>query len=160
MKRYLIVSDTHGRDTGLGTVILREEPFDVLIHLGDVEGSENIIESLAKGKKCIFLRGNNDFFVPNPREMELEIGTHRALLTHGHYYGVSLGYERLAEEAASRGCDIAMCGHTHKPTDFFLGTTRILNPGSISFPRQENHIGTYIVLTEDEGEIKSRIYYV
>lgn len=159
MKRYLIVSDTHGNDMDIGIVLHREPPFDVLIHLGDVEGCENIIESLARCK-CIFIRGNNDFFVPNPREMEIEIGNHRALLTHGHYYGVSLGYERLAEEAASRGCDLAICGHTHKPTDFFLGTTRILNPGSISYPRQENHIGTYIVLTEEEGEIKSRIYNV
>lgn len=160
MKRILLVSDTHGRDAGLLTVLDREEPFDLLIHLGDVEGSENLIESFAKCE-CLFVRGNNDFFTPNPRERELDIGNYHVFMTHGHNYGVSLGYERIVDEAVSRGCEVVLCGHTHKPVDMMVKNVRIMNPGSISFPRQENHIGTYIVMTVDEeGEIKARVYYV
>ena len=49
------------------------------------------------------------------RERELKIGEYRVLLTHGHYYNVSLGVERLEQEARDRRLDIVMYGHTHRP---------------------------------------------
>ena len=69
------------------------------------------------------------------------------LLTHGHSYGVSMGREGLAEEAKSRGCDVAMFGHTHRP---FLETVKgvlLVNPGSLSYPRQEGRQPSYLLLT-------------
>ena len=86
--KILIVSDTHRRDENLKFVIEEEKPFDMLIHLGDVEGSEQWIPEWA-GEGCMMamVMGNNDFFSRLERELELEIGPHRALLTHGHYYG-------------------------------------------------------------------------
>ena len=41
--RILIVSDTHRRDENLKEVIRRTGPLDMLIHLGDAEGSEHAI---------------------------------------------------------------------------------------------------------------------
>ena len=35
--KVLIVSDTHGQDENLEETVLREAPFDYLIHCGDVE---------------------------------------------------------------------------------------------------------------------------
>ncbi len=43
--KVLIVSDTHRRDDNLLRVIRENKPFDMLIHLGDSEGSEKKIES-------------------------------------------------------------------------------------------------------------------
>ena len=43
--KILIVSDTHRRDGNLQTVIEKTAPFDMLIHLGDAEGSEDRIET-------------------------------------------------------------------------------------------------------------------
>ena len=37
--KILVVSDTHGRDEKLERVVEQEQPFDYLIHCGDVEGS-------------------------------------------------------------------------------------------------------------------------
>ena len=45
--KVLIVSDTHGQDENLEETVLREAPFDYLIHCGDVEGREIFIEALA-----------------------------------------------------------------------------------------------------------------
>ena len=42
--KVLIVSDTHGQDENLEETVLREAPFDYLIHCGDVEGREIFIE--------------------------------------------------------------------------------------------------------------------
>lgn len=52
--------------------------------------------------------GNNDFFCDLPREDEFEIGKYRVLLTHGHYYYISMGTEMLKEEAG-RGISISPC---------------------------------------------------
>ena len=70
--RILVVSDTHGRDGNLERAVLREQPFDMLIHCGDVEGREFFIEALAECP-CTIISGNNDFFSDLPREDELSI---------------------------------------------------------------------------------------
>lgn len=41
--KILIVSDTHRKDGNLYDVIEKEKPLDMLIHLGDAEGSEHVI---------------------------------------------------------------------------------------------------------------------
>ena len=104
--KILVVSDTHGRDRELETAVEREAPFDKLIHCGDVEGREIFIEALADCPCCI-VAGNNDFFCDLPREQEITIGGKKALVTHGHYYGVSIDLSGIADEARSRGCEIA-----------------------------------------------------
>lgn len=38
--KVLIVSDTHGKEGNLKEAMEREKPFDMLVHCGDVEGSE------------------------------------------------------------------------------------------------------------------------
>ena len=41
--KVLVVSDTHGRDESLEMAVALEQPFDYLIHCGDVEGREFFI---------------------------------------------------------------------------------------------------------------------
>ena len=152
--KILIVSDTHRRDENLKLVIGQQVPIDMLIHLGDAEGSDYFIPEWVNPEcQMEMVLGNNDFFSNLDREREIEIGSHKALITHGHYYGVSMGPEGLADEARSRGCDIAMYGHTHKP---FLGKIEgvtVLNPGSLSYPRQEGRRPSYMIMTlEEDGK--------
>ena len=48
--KILIVSDTHRKDENLKWVIRKTKPFDMLIHLGDAEGSEyEIMKWVDKG---------------------------------------------------------------------------------------------------------------
>lgn len=151
--KILIVSDTHRKDENLHKVIETEAPLDMLIHLGDAEGSEYLIEEwVNSGCELEMVAGNNDFFSALENEIELEVGPHRILLTHGHYYNVSLGVEWLCEEAAERGCDMVMYGHTHRPfLDQCSGVT-VLNPGSLSYPRQEGRRPSYMVMEMDEKD--------
>ena len=99
--KVLIVSDTHGKEGNLKEAIRREQPIDMLIHCGDVEGGEEKIRQMA-GCPVHMVAGNNDFFCDLPREKEFEIGKYRVLLTHGHYYYISMGTEMLKEEAKAR----------------------------------------------------------
>ena len=146
--KVLVVSDTHGRDESLEMAVALEQPFDYLIHCGDVEGREFFIEALAECP-CTIVAGNNDFFSELPKEKEIEIGGLKALITHGHYYYVSAGLEDIKKEARGRGMDIVMFGHTHRPLIEKDHGVVALNPGSTSYPRQDGHLPSYIVMEID-----------
>lgn len=150
--KILIVSDTHRRDTNLKEVIRRTEPFDMMIHLGDTEGSEAYFKEWVKNDNCVIhvVRGNNDFFSGTEKEKEISIGKYRAFLCHGHAYGVSLGTEWIKDEARARKAKIAMFGHTHKPyLEYCEDGLVLLNPGSLSYPRQDGRQPSYAVMEID-----------
>lgn len=162
--RILIVSDTHRRDGNLRDVIERTEPFDMFIHLGDTEGSEVYFREWIKNEKCVIhvIQGNNDFFSYTDKEKEISIGKYRALLTHGHLYGVSLGTEGIKDEARARKVDIAMFGHTHKPClEYCEDGLVVLNPGSLSYPRQDGRKPSFMIMEIDRhGEAHFTLNYV
>ena len=107
--KILIVSDTHGRDTTLKHLLAQVKPIDMLIHCGDVEGSEDYIRGMADCPVHI-VAGNNDFFCELPKEEEFLIGKYRVLLTHGHYYYITMGTQMIKEDGRARGFDIVMFG--------------------------------------------------
>lgn len=148
--RVLIVSDTHGRHNGLDRALQEAGDIDMLIHLGDVEGGEEYIDTVVDCEKHI-VRGNNDFFSDLPREEEFYIGKYKIFITHGHSYYVSLDPEYIREEGKARKADIVMFGHTHRPFFEEMGEIIVLNPGSLSFPRQEGRKGSYMIM-ETDGE--------
>ena len=148
--KILVVSDTHRKDDNLKLVLSEECPLDMLIHLGDAEGSEHFIPDWVNPEcRMEMVLGNNDFFSRLDREREIDIAGHKAFITHGHYYGVSMGPEGLVDEAKSRGCDIAMYGHTHRPFSDVIDGVTVLNPGSLSYPRQEGRRPSYMIIHVD-----------
>ena len=158
--KVLIVSDTHRRHGNLETVLENVGKMDLLIHLGDAEGEEDYIEAIA-GCPVEIIAGNNDFFSNLDKEKVILLGKYKVLLTHGHYYNVTVGVERLKEEARERGIDIAMFGHTHRPYLEIGNELVILNPGSISFPRQEGRKPSYILMEiDDRGEAHFTINFL
>lgn len=157
--KILIVSDTHRRDGNLTGVLDMVGTPDMLIHCGDVEGSEDFIRSIA-GCPVHMVAGNNDFFTDLKKEEEFYIGDYKVWLTHGHNYYVSMGTEFIREEAKSRGVDIVMFGHTHRPY-LEQGKVTVLNPGSLSYPRQEGRRPSYILMELDaKGKTHYRINYI
>ena len=158
--KVLIVSDTHKSHRNLEKIIEREQPFQMLIHLGDVEGGEDYIEALAD-RPVHIVRGNNDFFSELPGEQEFFIEGRHIFVTHGHYYGVSMGEERLKAEARGRGADIVMYGHTHRPSLTVEDDLVTLNPGSVSYPRQDGRKPSYIVMNVDgQGNAEFELLYL
>lgn len=158
--KILIVSDTHRRHENLITVLHRVQPLDLLIHLGDSVGCEDYIGELA-GCPLEIVAGNNDFFSALPREKELMLGHYRVLLTHGHYYYVNAGIADIMSEASARSFDIVMFGHTHRPVIEYGDGVIALNPGSLSFPRQEGKRPSYIIMDIDKkGNAHFEIEYL
>jgi len=158
--KILIVSDTHRKTEYLEAVLEQEKPLDLLIHLGDIEGDEDYIQVLAECPMEV-VAGNNDFFSELPGEREIHIGKYKALLTHGHYYYVNAGIGHIKREAETRDIDIAMFGHTHRPIIEQDDEVIVLNPGSISYPRQDGKRPSYILMELDEdGEAQFSIQYI
>lgn len=164
MLRILIMSDSHGRNENVELAIeqVREEigEFQMLIHLGDV-GDAREIESLA-GVPCYIVRGNTDYDAKLLNANVIEAGGHRIFATHGHLYQVDMRLDLLRFAALENDCDIAMYGHTHVPyLEEDPDDVTILNPGSISKPRQSDHRYTYMVMEiDDEDEVTYELRYV
>lgn len=149
--KILIVSDTHGRNSGIEEAIEREKPFARIIHLGDAEGYEDYIEELA-GCPLEVVAGNNDRFSYLPKEKTLLIGDLNIFITHGHYYCVNAGCDGIRREGVRRGADIVMFGHTHMPLIREEGKITLINPGSLSYPRQPGRKPSYIVMETAQGK--------
>ena len=160
MKKILIISDTHRKNDNYLNVLQMEGKLDMVIHLGDVEGSEYTIQEAA-GCPVEMVSGNNDFFSNFLSEKTLQIGKYRVMITHGHRYYIGMGNEMLKSEAIAKGVDIVMYGHTHKPVIEISSSLIALNPGSLSYPRQENRKPSYIIMTiNDKGEADFELKYL
>ncbi|MCR4903239.1 MAG: metallophosphoesterase [Butyrivibrio sp.] len=160
MYKVLIVSDTHGRNNNFYLTLQQEKDIDLIVHCGDVEATEDVLQSIAECP-IKFVSGNNDFFSNLPRDLEFELGKYKVWVTHGHQYLVSMGYQNIKEEAIDRGADIVMFGHSHKPLAIEEDGLFLFNPGSLSYPRQEGRHPSYITLyLYDDGHISYKINYL
>ena len=159
--KILVVSDTHGRAEPLKTVIHAVKPFDYLFHAGDVEGMEDEIRREAS-VPCVFARGNNDYFSNLKLWEVFSAGGYRFLITHGHRMGVHGSAEALRAKAKELRCGVAVFGHTHFPLlDESDPELTLLNPGSLSFPRQPGREPSYAIIEIDRfGKIHYTINYL
>lgn len=146
--KILVVSDTHGHTKNLERVLEKVGDIDLFIHCGDLEGGEDYIRALVE-VPCYMVAGNNDWFSDLQREMEISVDDYRIWITHGNNYGASMGPERLLEEAAARNVDVVMYGHTHRPLIEYQDNIVIVNPGSLSYPRQNGRKPSYLIMEID-----------
>ncbi len=146
----LVLSDSHGRRDKIEEAIKRQiKKPDAVIFLGD--GLRDMTSANIGDVPLFTVRGNCDagglFYDNNtPDEQCLILGDKRIFFTHGHRYGVKSTLSPLISEAAKRGADILIYGHTHEATELTLTRDNdygiklekplsIMNPGSIgSYP--------------------------
>lgn len=158
--KVLILSDSHGYNDKMWEAMQTERPYDVLVHCGDF--GDDLEEIRFRSSTPVYaVKGNNDYFSDAPREFEFELCGRKILLVHGDRDGVYGGYDRLVYKGLEKGVSIIMFGHTHVP---YINTTEgitLINPGSLSYPRQERHIPTYAVLNIGEnGSFETDIKYM
>lgn len=135
--KVLVTSDTHGICSKISDYILENEDIKLLLHAGDgASDVENI--HYETGISYEFVRGNNDYSSNAPVEKVIEVEGIKIFITHGHTYGVHYGYDEILKRAKDLSCDIAIHGHTHKTINVVEDNIRIINPGSVSMPRDNN----------------------
>lgn len=148
--KVLILSDTHGYNDTMYEVIDRETPFDMLIHCGDLEGA---YDELRAKVNCTLhvVAGNNDYDPDMDRVRVFDIGKYKAVLTHGHRYRLYSDLSPLFYLAVENHADYVFFGHTHVPMIKEEGPVTLINPGSLTYPRQHGRKPSYIVGTIEDG---------
>ena len=147
--KILVLSDSHGHLQNAKKVIKRLGSLDMILHLGDIVGQDN---ELMEACDCPveIVKGNCDFYSANDTEKIITLGKNRVFMAHGHHYGVDGSLDRLCAAAEARECNIALYGHTHCPELREQNGITVMNPGSITQPRQYGYVPTYGMIDIDE----------
>lgn len=167
--KLFFMSDIHGSAVWLNRALAKveEEKADYIVILGDLlyHGPRNplpdeynpkaVAERLnAYKERIIAVRGNCDaevdqMLIEFPILSDCAILFHegrRIYATHGHHFHI----DQLPQLS---GNDIFIQGHTHVPVAEKRGDVFVLNPGSISLPK-ENNPQSYGVLEGLDFRIK------
>lgn len=137
-----LISDTHGRlSEGVHDVF---KGVDYIIHAGDI-GAPSILWELESIAPTFAVLGNNDYanmYGSTVREfLTPTIGGLKLYITH---------YRHIAEDFAHKGeYKLIIHGHTHLRRDEIIGSTRLINPGSASRPRNGEEKSCALLRIED-----------
>ncbi len=128
--RVAVFSDTH---SVTGPMVRAVEQFhpDLLIHLGDHERDATVLLKKYPDIPLYQVAGNCDFNPNTMNTLVVDLGPVKALLTHGHMYGVEYNHvDRLVYAAQEAGAGLALFGHTHIPFHEDIGGVKTVNPGT------------------------------
>jgi len=149
MKTIIIVSDTHGNLSAIEKLNQIFDESDYIVHLGDC--NRDMKEVFNKyPQKTYMVCGNCDFFSGLADEQILEIEGLKLLLCHGHKYSVKSELNTLAETAKTKGCNVALYGHTHIANDCEIEGIRLINPGTLSMYQGEQSY-CYLVVNKEKA---------
>ena len=150
--RFDIVSDTHGR---LSDELLRAlRGADAIMHAGDCCALSDYRKlcSIAPVTMCL---GNNDW--------GMDYGPAVQRVTRAYLCGLRWQLCHYEERLDLATCDIAICGHSHRPfvrwEDSPGGASRVLvmNPGSPTFPRTAAGPTIGRIIVENNAVVSSEI---
>lgn len=157
MAKYLVFSDSHGRQERMLEIIKNTPGVEGIFFLGDLEDNDDQFRRCFPGP-VYMVRGNCDYMSKAPERLVLELEGHVIAMAHGHRHYVSMSLDNIKYWGLESGADLVMYGHTHVPHLEYSNAMTVLNPGSISKPRQEGHKPTYAVLEfAENGQIVAEI---
>ncbi|GLC31441.1 metallophosphoesterase [Clostridium omnivorum] len=144
-----VMSDTHRHYSSINEGIKLLGDIDELIHLGDNTDDVEVIRRSFTGK-IYNVKGNCDFSSSIPSERIEIIEGKKFFITHGHRYDVKYDLLNLRYRAEELGADVALFGHTHQSYISYEQGIWIVNPGSVSLPR-DNVKSIAVIEITDEG---------
>ncbi len=153
MKTIIAVSDTHGKTSDLSKLISKVGVPDMLIHLGDIGIHIDELNRIA-GCEVEAVAGNMyaDYVLGYPAYKSITLGKYKVLLLHGYNLPSLYDLEKIREFVRDNKHDILIFGHSHRPLADMSSDVWLLNPGSISNPRQEDGHKTYLLLEIDDKD--------
>lgn len=152
--KIVVVSDTHKNFSRLKEIVENNSDAELFIHLGDGRYELADVSDLFPDKQFVYVRGNCDYGVFDAEEeLVVPLGQYKAFVTHGHRYNVNTDLEPLVARARTRGCDIALYGHTHIYKTDVKDGVYIMNPGSVESPRGRNFPSYGVIEIDEAGKI-------
>lgn len=144
--KIIVVSDSHGKNDVLVSILKQYPHADAFIHCGDIEVDPSVFPQF------ITVKGNNDIFYDYPDYQILEIAGHRIYITHSHQFSFMKRKAKMAAKAKEYDCDILCYGHTHVAYDGECDGVRMINPGSIWHSR-DGREPSYAIIDIEQAHI-------
>lgn len=156
--KILVLSDTHRSLRNVIHIMSELTDVDRIIHLGDLVRDAQDLESIYNNIPIDYVAGNCDFFEGNiPKEKIIEVRGKRILLTHGHTYNVKYTYEDIIRLFQFKKVDVVLFGHSHIQHLQYIGEGILMNPGSISEPREGRKPSYGIIEIDDKGKVHATL---
>lgn len=149
--RILIISDSHGKGHIVDKIIKDQSSAKHIFFLGDVVRDIEDLTYEYTDRTFHIVSGNCDYNSFYPVSDIAKIGDTGIFYTHGHPFSVKSSTERLAQAARERSCKIALYGHTHVSHISYENGVYIVNPGSVSRPRDGTAPSYAVIDIEENG---------
>jgi uncharacterized protein len=151
--KLLVISDSHGNYSHAFRAHEAAGPVDHIIHLGDGSDDAKLLEDVLE-VPVHRVAGNCDLEPHLPKELTLQLGDCRILMTHGNKHMVKSGLGPLIGRGMEVGATVVLYGHTHLPKVESAAGMLLVNPGAL----KEGFAGSYAIITVEGTEITAEIF--
>ncbi|MEF9922304.1 MAG: metallophosphoesterase [Anaerovoracaceae bacterium] len=156
--KIFVISDTHGMLSKAIEVFEGLTDIDLIIHCGDYDRDAINLGDYF-GVDVITVKGNSDGSYSDDDYKIVDTPYGQIYVTHGHMQNVNFSYDKIYYTAAEKNCIAAIFGHTHKPIFEENNGIYMINPGSLSMPRDGSQGSYAIIHSSKEDFYGSIIYY-
>ncbi len=145
--KILVMSDSHGKEEYVYSILNENSDAGIIIHLGDGERDIDLSLKEIPGitrKKFFAVKGNCDFFSSLPTTAYENICGHKFYITHGYAQHVKTGISEIFIDAKNNEREVVLFGHTHRPYFEEKDGIYLFNPGAVIN-------GSYGIITVDDS---------
>lgn len=153
--KVLVISDTHGKIEHVQMVLDHMIPLGVntVLHCGDYISDARILQKKYPDLTIHGVYGNCDVGFGGEYSTVVTIEGVSIYMSHGHRYGVKWGdYDEVFIDTLAHEATVAVCGHSHEAYLEKRQGILIMNPGSITLPRDSRY-PSYGILELLEGRV-------
>jgi len=155
--KVLVISDTHGNIDQVRDLLdmLKNSEVKVVLHCGDYISDARLIQKFYPDLEVHGVYGNCDVGFGGEYSTVVTLEGVAIYMTHGHRYGVKWGeYDELAIDASAHDAAVAVCGHSHQAYLEQMDDVLVMNPGSMTLPR-DSKWPSYGILEVEDGEVRN-----
>ena len=147
---FLVVSDTHNETARLEALLAQYAlQMQGVLHLGDHD--YDLLKFADTYALPLYtVAGNCDDESLSPRERLVTLGGQRIFMAHGDRFNVGVGTNRILQRARELNAAVCLYGHTHISVCEMTDGILLMNPGSLTSPR-DNKPPAYGLLTLDSA---------
>lgn len=145
--KILVLSDSHGKEEYVYSILNDNRDAGIIIHLGDGENDMDLSLREIPGitrKRFFAVKGNCDLMSSLPTTTYDEnICGYKFYITHGFKQHVKSGVSEIFLDAKNNERQVVLFGHTHRPFYEERDGIYLFNPGAVMR-------GSYGIITIDD----------
>ncbi|MDY6892455.1 MAG: YfcE family phosphodiesterase [Chloroflexota bacterium] len=163
--RIGIISDTHIPEAAKVLPPQIEDAFkgvDLILHAGDLY-TVSVLDELGRIAPVFAVLGDDDYGFDDERVKEIQTLTIEGLdifLIHSHQFWAGHVIEYPDQHELEKAPDIVVHGHSHWDTVQKRRESIMINPGSPTFPRYKQELGTVAIIDIHAGQVDTQIIHL